>query len=182
GRKRNRHARRGIRIAVIERVDEFLRPNRCRLRHLPLFQTRRRQLERNITDIQRKRGERVRACLNFWLRRGWRNSGFGEGGIGLRIRFRRYQRTNRRLGNLDVFGRPVNSECAVAIIEEETLPLASIQVHPSRMKKILGRYLYLSRRIKPCYVSQSRGLAVCHVCCRQRNLASNSDRVCAKGN
>ena len=81
--KGDRHARRRLRVAVIEGVDELLAAHRGGLRHDALLQARRRQLERHVAHVEREGREGILGGLDFGLGNRGRGGGLGRGHIGL---------------------------------------------------------------------------------------------------
>ena len=90
--KGDRHARRRLRVAVIEGVDELLAAHRGRLGHDALLQARRRQLERHVADVEREGGEGIVAVwTSGWGIRGG-GGGLGRGQRSCQLRAGRYSR------------------------------------------------------------------------------------------
>ena len=63
--ERDRHARRRLRVAVIEGVDELFAPHRRRFRHDALLQASSSKLEGDIADVEREGGVGVVASLSI---------------------------------------------------------------------------------------------------------------------
>src|SRR5262249_36703349 len=71
-------AGRGLRIAVIESVDELFCTNRSRLRHEALSQAGSSQFEGDVADVEREGRESIFAGEDFGLRNGRWSGGFGK--------------------------------------------------------------------------------------------------------